>query len=261
MKRSIYTLVFFIVMIFGCEKEEISKSAPLKLDYYIESYELPGLGFIPQLKVAYQYESGKLSKYTVFSYDPDLQSLVEQRHFDFSYVNDQVDKIKGYLTGVDNHYIEYSYQYLPDSRVLKITENNLGAGINSEANFSYDDPNESVEVVYSFSTGGSFKYKFFYQSENILSDMTTQGAQLCNAGAYTYDHQNNPFKDLGYVDYQLNYLSANNKLTEEVSYVGCSFPSLVPEYYTYEYNDQGYPTVATTFFSSGAKSEKKFFYQ
>lgn len=248
----------------GCENDEISKSSG-KLDYYIESYDLDGPGngltFTPHIKVKYKYSGDKLTRYTVFSYGPDLKSLIEQRHFDFSYLNDRVDKIKGYLPDASNHYIEYSYQYLSDSRVSKITENNFGAGINSEANFSYNDTEESVQVAYSYSNGAGFEYEFNYVTANILTDKTTKGDQLCSDGAYTYDDQKNPFNDLGYVDYVLSNLSANNKLTENVNYVGCAFPSLVPESYSYEYNDKGYPAVAITHFSSDAKSEKKFFYR
>ena len=263
MKNLIYTF-FAILVLTGCENEEISKSSGTKLDYYIESYDLTGLGFTPQLKVTYQYNADKLSRYTVSSYNPDVQSLVELHYFDFSYVDGKVDKIKGYLPNASSHYVEYSYQYLPDSRVLRITENNSNTGINSEANFTYNDADESAKVTYTFSNGGSFEYEFFYLSDNILSDKTTRGEQLCSDGTYTYDQHYNPFKDLGYVDYLLNNLSANNKLTEDVNYVNCAFPSIVAESYSYEYNDKGYPTVATTFYKSGgnvAKSEKKFFYR
>jgi len=263
MKKFIYTF-FTILVLSGCENEEISKSTGTKLDYYIESYDVTGLGFTPQLKVIYQYNADKLIKYTVFSYSPDVQSLVEQRYFEFSYVNDQVSNIKGYLPDASSQYIEYSYQYSPDARVQKIIENNFGAGVNSEANFVYNDTDESIKVAYSYSNGASFEYELFYSSENILTDKTTRGEQLCSDGVYTYDQNKNPFNDLGYVDYVLSNLSANNKLTETVNYVGCAFPSIVPESYSYEYNDKGYPTVATTFYKSGgnvAKSEKKFFYR
>ncbi|HEU5291430.1 MAG TPA: hypothetical protein VFU05_12360 [Cyclobacteriaceae bacterium] len=262
MKKSLCAFSLVAIIMLGCDGDEISKSSG-KLDYYTESYDLAGLGldFTPQYKVTYQYDHDKLIRYTFFGYSPDSKSFVKQRYFDFSYVDDRVDKIKGYQAGATTHYIEYTYQYLPDSRVLKISENNSGTGINSEANFSYNDTDEKVMVAYSFSNGGSFEYEFNYGTSNILSDKTTRGAQLCSDGVYTYDENKNPFSELGYVDYTLSNLSANNKLTEDVNYVGCAFPSLVPESYSYEYNNVGYPTKATTFYSSGATSVKQFFYR
>ena len=263
MKRLPYSL-FALLILLGCENDENPKSSGTKLDYYIESYDLAGAGleFTPQTKVTYQYnKADKLSRYTVYSYSPDSKSFVKQRHFDFSYTQDQVVKIKGFTPGSSVHYIEYSYTYLPDSRVSKITENNSGTGINSEANFTYNDTDEFVKVAYSFSNGASFEYAFFYDNGNIENDKTTRGADLCNDGEYTYDDHLNPFNNLGYVDYFLNNISVNNKLTENINYVACSFPSFVPESYSYEYNDKGYPTSATTFFKGGSKSEKKFFYR
>lgn len=260
MKKSIYAFLIGL-LILGCDSEEVSRSSGTKLDYYIESYNLSGLEFTPQLKVVYQYDGDKLRRYTFFGYNPDSKSFEKQRYFDFSYNNDQVTKIKGYLTGANKHYIEYSYQYFPDSRVQKITENNLAGGISSEANFSYNDANETILVAYSFSNGGSFEYEVTYNNENIVSDKTTRGGELCNDGIYTYDTNKNPFKDLGYIDYFMSNLSSNNKLSEDINYVACGFPSLVPVSYSYEYNDKGYPTKATTLYSSGSTSEKQFFYK
>jgi hypothetical protein len=262
MKKSLLALSMAAFLVLGCESDDVPKSAG-KLDYYTESYDLAGLGldFTPQYKVAYQYDHDKLIRYTFFGYSPDSKSFVKQRYFDFSYVDGRVDKIKGFLPEATTHYIEYTYEYLPDSRVSKITEENNGNGINSVANFSYNDTEETVKVAYSYSNGGAFEYEFAYGSNNILTDKTTRGAQLCSDGAYTYDENNNPFYDLGYVDYTLTNISANNKLTEDVNYVGCSFPSLVPESYSYEYNNVGYPTKATTLYSSGGKSVKQFFYR
>jgi hypothetical protein len=265
MNRSVYALMLLSVLISSsCQDEEIKAKKEIKLDYYIESYDIDEPGFEPQLKVTYEYgESGRIHQYTVVSYNPNTGTLEEQRHFVFSYSNGKVEHINGYLPGNNNPYIEYSYQYLPSGEVSKISEKNHGAGINSEASFSYNQ-NGTIKVNYVFSNGGSFEYEFDYASGNVVNDKTTRGSQLCSDGQYTYDHHVNPFKDLGYVDYLLTNLSVNNKLTENINYIGCAFPSLVPESYTYEYNDNGYPISATTFYkSSGSvkKSRRDFFYK
>jgi len=270
MKIRLFALSLLITLVFtGCKDDEVTPvpvtPAEIKLDYYIESYDVPGLGFVPQMKVSYEYnETGKISKYTVLSYHPDSGSLAEVRYFVFSYVLNRVDNIKGFLAGANSPYVEYSYEYLVNDAVSKIRENNYAAGVNSEANFSYNAANNSIKVAYTFSNGGSFEYEFNYESENILNDKTTRGAQLCSNGQYTYDQHINPFRNLGYVDYMLNNLSVNNKLTEAVSYVACAFPTLVPVSYAYEYNEGGYPTFVTTSYKSGSAitaARKEIFYK
>ena len=209
MKKSLYALSFVAIVMLGCDGDEISKSSG-KLDYYTESYDLAGLGldFTPQYKVTYQYDHDKLIRYSFFGYNPESKSFEKQRYFDFSYVEGRVDKLRGFLPGATSHYVEYSYQYTPDGRVLKISEDNDGTGINSEANFSYNDEEETVNVAYTFSNGGSFEYEFNYVNQNILNDKTTRGAQLCSDGVYTYDDHKNPLSELGYVDYTLTNISS-----------------------------------------------------
>jgi hypothetical protein len=244
-----------------CQEDDLPKKER-RIDYYIESLEIPDLGFLPQLKVAYQYDdAGALQKYTVLGYNASTGLLEEQRHFDFSYADDKVAAIKGYLAGKVDPYIEYSYAYLPDNKVSKITEDNHAAGINSEANFIYR-PDNTVSAEYTFSNGESFQYEFDYTAGNIQTDKTTRGSQICSDGQYTYDQYKNPFKSLGYVDYSLTNLSVNNKVTENVNYIACAFPTLVPESYTYEYGDDGYPVTAITYYKGDhtAKSRKEFFY-
>jgi hypothetical protein len=235
------------------------------LDYYIESFEFLDLGSNPQVKVVYDYDaSGELTRYTVFGYSTDSQSLEEFSYFNFSRKNDRVDSIKGYFHEAVTPYIEYAYQYLADGRVSKITENNYAAGVNSEANFSYNPGSEIIKVAYTYSNGAGFNYEFDYSNGNILSDKTTRGSQLCSEGQYTYDQHVNPFNNLGYVDYTLTSLSVNNRLTESLDYVDCSFPSLVPEAYSYEYDSKGYPTAVTTFYKSDSdikRSRREFFYR
>jgi hypothetical protein len=256
-------LLILVCVILGCKEDEITPKT-VTLDYYEESFEIPGLDFQPQNKTVYEYDDeGRLTSYTFFSFDPNLNAMVEQRRFLFSYLDDRVDKIEGFLTNSTSPYIKYSYQY-DDVRVKKITENNYGAGVDSEASFSYPSAN-IVNVSYQFSNGGSFDYEMNVEGNNVLKDKTTRGAQLCSNGEYTYDQHPNPFASLGYIDYSLTNVSANNKLTEDVNYVACAFPNLKPELYEYEYNSDGYPTESITTYESSdehaPKSTKRFFYK
>ena len=107
MKKNIsYLLLSFVV--WNCHSEEAITTHEPKLDYYVESYDIPDLGFQPNLKIVYEYNSsGKLSKYIVSSYHPDLDSFHELRHVDLIYSdNAVVSKILGYLPGKLNTYLE-----------------------------------------------------------------------------------------------------------------------------------------------------------
>jgi hypothetical protein len=262
MKLPASVLVIISIMI-GCTEDE-TKPQKVVLDYYEETFEIQDLGFQPQNKIKYEYDlAGRLRGYTFFSFDPATESMVEQRHFVFTYKAGNVDGIEGFLTNSTSPYIKYFYEY-DGSIVKKIKENNYSAGINSEATFSYPSANRTV-VSYQFSNGGSFEYEMNVDGNNIISDKTTRGSQLCSNGVYTYDQYRNPFNALGYVDYFLTNVSANNKLTEAVDYVGCAFPNLKPESYEYEYNSDGYPIEMITTYASvdeiEPRSIKKFFYK
>jgi hypothetical protein len=266
MKKLILFTVFFATLLFAnsCKDEEtlVTPNTSRKLDYYVESYQLSDLGFQAEMKVQYDYDnSGKLTKQTFFGYNPTSNAVEELRHFNFSYVDGKVDKIRGYLVNVITAYIEDSYEYLSNGKTSKITEKNFAAGVNSEVNFNYDEANK-VKANYTFSNGGSFEYEISSVSGNIASDKTTKGSELCSNGNYTYDTKVNPFSKLGYIDYSFSNFSGNNKLTESANYIGCAFPSLVPESYSYEYDDAGYPTTATTIYKNKTgKSQKKFYYK
>lgn len=256
-------LLFLVSLTFGCKEDDVTPNV-VTLDYYEETFDIPDLDFHPQSKTVYDYDfAGKLIRSTFFSFDPNVESLVEQRYYLFSYVNGKVDKIEGFLTNSTSPYLEYSYQYA-DSRVTKITESNHSADIDSEATFSYPSANV-VSVAYQFSNGGSFNYEMTIEGNNIHKDKTTRGAQICSNGEYTYDQHPNPFNTLGYVDYTLTNVSVNNKLTENVSYIGCAFPNLKPESYEYEYNTDGYPTEVVTSYAAVdgivPKSTRRFFYK
>jgi hypothetical protein len=260
----IFIYLFVISLAFTrCEDEKIDHSLISKrLDYYTDSYITSGSVTQSQTKVQYLYgSSGKLEKYTVLSIDPTAQAQEVLRYFTFTYTLDKVSEVKGYFPNASIPYIEYSYVYLPGGEVSKISEINHSANVTSAANFSYMIPENKINVVYTFSNGGGFEYEFTYVGQNIISDKTTKGSQLCSNGVYSYDQKINPFKALGYVDYTLTSFSANNKLTENVNYLACAFPSLIPQSYLYEYDQDGYPTQATTIYSTqNIKQVRKFFY-
>jgi hypothetical protein len=263
--KTLFYLLALSIVLAGCDDDdETIGHTETKLHYYTESFKIDGFDYDPQYTVMYHYDkSGRLEKYTFYSYQPASDQLKEERTFNFTYLNGRVDQIEGILVNSTSPYIRYSYEYLPDAKVSKIKEVNTAAGINSEAIFDYQ-ADDVIKVDYHYSNGNSFQYEFHYGNNNILTDKTTRGTQLCSDGHYSYDDNKSPFQTLGYVDYLLFNLSVNNKLTESVNYVGCAFPTLLPESYEYEYGNHGFPTVAITKYKSGGaikQSRKNFYYK
>ncbi len=261
-----YTFTLFFVSLatlISCHNEETIFDEKPKLDYYLEySYGLD-LGFDPKSKVVYEYnETGSLSKYTILTYNPDTKLMVEQRFFIFVYSDQKIEYIRGYWSGEKDEYIHYHYQYGNDGEILRITERNILANVIGEANFSNSGDNIS-QVTYTYSNGGGFVYKMNRLNGNILTDSTMRGTDLCSVGRYAYDQQVNPFKELGYVDFQLINLSSNNKVKETMTFEDCYFPSFIPESHIYDYNRNGYPKSVVTTYKGHQKykTKKEFFYK
>jgi hypothetical protein len=260
--RSIYLLILLSSQIIGCENEETSNNGSI-LDYYIETYDFEELWNNDlKKKVEYEYnEAGKIIKYTVSKYSKTGDTYIKELDFTFSYVNDKVSSISR-----NNGSVVYSYQYSSDSRIQKIIETRAPVIIKySETNFTYNDTDGSVKVVYSDKNGVSREYEFNYLNLNIVSEKSTIGSQLCSEKEYTYDRHNNPFYNFGYVHYDLSNLSANNKLTEKTNYYTiCALQDLIPESYSYKYNENGYPTVIKTKYkptNTKVTSVKKLYYR
>jgi hypothetical protein len=238
---------------------------PKKLDYYTDTYDHSGLGLPPTTKVQYEYnEAGKLNKYTVYGYNTVTNAFEEQNYSLFFYNNNRLDKIKSYLNNGTFLSAEYAYQYSADGNVSKIIESNYAAAVTSEVNITYDLINKTARAAYTYSNGGSFEYEFYLDKGNLIKDKTTKGLQVCNEGVYTYDKGINPFQSQGLTNNLLTNLSINNRVTESVNYLTCFSPSSTPESYSYEYDQSGYPTLATTTYKKGneiGKSERRFFYK
>jgi hypothetical protein len=115
-----------------------------------------------------------------------------------------------------------------------------------------------VSVNYSLSNGNSFSYAFNTLYKNIVNDETTQAGQTCNQGSYLYDKNVNPFRHLGYMDFYLLYWSINNKVAEQVDYLACGFPVLMPLFHYYSYDQDGYPIEKITKYKPGANQNTSY---
>lgn len=218
-----------------------------------------------QSRTEYSYDNtGKVHRINFYeNYTTDSAAAVPTRYQTFEYLSSgSVSKLTNYWAN-NTKMSEDNYEYGVDGSLLRITEANYSAAVNSIMNLSVDASTQKVKASYAYSNGRGFDYEFSYIYKNLVSDKTTEGTDLCNNGSYSYDRNINPFKHLGYVSYLLadNY-SINNRLTENVDYVSCAFPSLVPISYSYKYDDLGYPTEKITHYKGTTQfSATKYYYQ
>lgn len=215
----------------------------------------------PVSKVSYEYQNGRVSKIHYYTWSKIEKAFVDESRSEFTYEGDKVKKIVTYLAGQEDQYAEDNYTYDAEGYVSHIQHKGVAAGITTDVDFQHLYGDRLVKASYSLSNGTGFEYEFVNQNGSQKSDKTTRGSQLCSEGTYTSDKNINPLKHLGYTDYLLRNYSISNRLTESVNYVGCSFPSFIPESYEYVYDGDGYPLRATTNYrSSGLKTEIEFTY-
>ena len=236
--------------------------------FSFEYLEGPNNTFPIQSRTEYEYnDAGKIERMTFYeNYSTDSTAKIPSRYRVFTYPGGTggPSKITEYLAPSNIITFEDTYEYGVDGTLLRITE--VRAGINGPItgvmSLTYDATNTQGIASYQYSNGSGFDYSFDYFLKNIVDDKTTKAGELCNQGAYSYDRNINPFKHMGYVSFVLDNYSANNKVTEDVNYLACAFPTLIPESYTFEYDNMGYPTKKITHYKSKTNvSATKYYYQ
>jgi hypothetical protein len=220
-----------------------------KLISYISyrEVEVVGTGIIeqPESRVYYNYKSNGLLEQIRYELYNTQSSLFEESFTEtFTYDDAKVSKIVGTRNG--QYFKELNYTYDMNT---KIVETNLNSGITTTMLFTIND--NHVQVAFTFSNGNSFLYEFDTNLNNIVNDKTTKGGQLCSNGVFTFDKNINPFHSLDYTDINFRNWSANNKLTEQTNYLACAFPTLIPAFHEYTYDNDGYPIEQITSYRSG----------
>ena len=229
-----------------------SKNAK-KLSSYITSSEVdtPGGGtvFRPESRVVYHYNaSDDLESINHQSYNSQTSQFEDTSLDVFTHEGAVVSHITTYLFGT--LYSDYDYQYGVENKItLTMHYNNEMVLTQSSAR---NEANNHMIVSYSLSNGNAFKYEFDILLKNIVSDKTTQSSQICHNGNFQYDKYINPFRHLGYNDFDFQNFSANNKVTEDVHYLACGFPTLVPVSHSYTYDQDGYPLEKITTYKIGS---------
>ncbi|MEJ0032553.1 MAG: hypothetical protein WDO15_20335 [Bacteroidota bacterium] len=200
----------------------------------------------PSTKTEYEYINGRIDIIRTSVWSTEGQHFIDQNKSEFTYSGNLVKKIVTYYADNQSGYVEDNYTYDADGNATHIQHKPSGNNITSDVDLVYSGGGRKVNAVYKFSNGTGFEYEVVNQYGSNKSDKTTRYGELCSNGAYTYDKNINPLGLLGYVDYLFRNYSISNKLTEDVDYVGCAFPSLVPEWYSYVYDADGYPLTQET---------------
>jgi hypothetical protein len=223
--------------------------------------QLPGGEFLPYRKTEYEWEDGKVSRILDYEYNAETESFFLSRHSSLTYSENRVVKMSGYHADNNELYIETLYEYNASGNISRIKESNSEAGVNTEVNLTWDYPHQSAKAVFEFSNGEGFIYDFSLTEKNISADKTREGSSVCNEGSYEFDRNINPYRHLGYVDLLLGNISINNKTSEDVQYLACSFPQVVVESYDYTYAESGYPLSGTAHYSNGADGIEEYSYE
>ncbi|MBL0741001.1 hypothetical protein [Chryseolinea lacunae] len=221
-----------------------------KLARYVtwREVDLPdgGVVYQPVSKVQFTYDaSGHLAYIVAQAYNDKTSKFEDTTTDTFFFEGDAVSKIITTLNG--QPYSNYVYTYGAET---KIKATLLYANLVATQTTKRDDTNNHIDVTYNYSNGNAFVYAFDFAYKNIVSDKTTKD-KLCNTGTYTYDKNINPLRHLGYQDINLVNWSASNKLTEDVHYIACSFPTLLPVKHDYTYDADGYPVTKITTYAKG----------
>ena len=229
-----------------------SKNAK-KLSSYITSSEVdaPGGGtvFRPESRVLYHYNaSDDLEHINHQSYNSQTSQFEETSLDVFTHQGAVVSHITTYLFG--KLYSDYDYQYGVENKIAFTMHFNKEMVLTQSS--AINEANDHMIVSYSLSNGNAFKYEFDILLKNIASDKTTQSSQHCHYGNFQYDKNINPFRHLGYNDFDFQNWSANNKVTEDVHYLACGFPTLIPVSHSYTYDQDGYPVEKITTYKIGS---------
>ena len=257
-KNSRFNFFIVVFFIFSCsDSNEVSKKKEIRLDSYVELILGSGLEFNPTMEIKYHYNVfDELTEFSVFNFNPQTKLMEEQSFFELIYNNRKVQSIVGYLYNTKEKYIEYKYEYYQNGSVAKIIERNILNETQTQANFEYSNSILS-KITYNYTNAQVLEYEIDLKNGNIIKDKVIRENMLCSKGQYSYDQHNNPFKLLGFLDYQLNNLTNNNKTNEDVNFLSCSFPSFIPESHTYTYNTQNYPVSVITKFKNNPELKLK----
>jgi hypothetical protein len=214
----------------------------------------------PNSKTEYEYTDRRISGIKSYVWAADSKSFVIQTTSEFLFVGNKLQQIVTRDASDPSNHLEDNYTYTAEGNLSHIQHKPTG-GVTVDVDLVYSDGGRSTRAVYKFSNGSSFEYELLTQFGSNRSDKTTRYGELCSTGSYTYDKNVNPLAHMEYTDYLFRNYSISNRITENVDYIGCAFPSLVAESYAYDYDEDGYPLrQETRYKSTSVKSSVEYTY-
>lgn len=118
----------------------------------------------------------------------------------------------------------------------KSYDQQTGVAVSYSAVPSYD----LIQGDYVFHNGNTLRYSMKFHNGNKVQDQAQSSTGGAESSTYGYDHEINPYHQLGYDDLFFTNASKNNITSVHKGYSG-NIPSVVPYKYEYLYDADGYP--------------------
>ena len=218
-----YRLVVIAVLA-ACSKNDPLLDADHVFDTKLKSattyLQASNGSFTPGEMTEFIYVAGKLNLEMQSQYDVMTGTYSLFSTATYSYNKDGlVDKIEKQFAGYLNKAIT-RYEYT-GGKVSRITRDDE---VDTEATIKYLSA-DTVEVLYKFSNGRFFTYKFKTKNDNIIFERTIDDSnKVISETSTEFNNFSNPMKLLGYTDLLFGYYSTNNKTKVSAAYFG-SFPT------------------------------------
>lgn len=106
--------------------------------------------------------------------------------------------------------------------------------------YSVLPPYELIHTDFVFHNSNTMKYNMKFYNGNKIEDKAQSSTGGAESSTYGYDHEINPYHQLGYDDLFFTNASKNNITSVLKGYSG-NIPSVVPYKYEYLYDNDGYP--------------------
>jgi hypothetical protein len=246
MKTLVSVLVLLSIVI-GCSDDDNAPTANgPRLKSVITHLQTQSGEFRPGEKVEYFYsDAGVLTRREQSQYDVTTKAYFPFSTTTYFYKNGNLYKEEQNIFSGSKKIVT-TYEYT-GNKVIRIIEDN---DVDTEASIQYLSGNR-VEVVYRHSNNRWFTYRFTLNHNNKeFEQILGEDSQVNSEVTHEYDTGKNPLTLLGYTDLFFTNISANNRVKTSSEYYSGAFPQSTPVSYTYEYNEQNYPTQQITTYQS-----------
>jgi len=216
--------------------------------------------------ITYKYfDDGNIKSMNISDVDGYVQEII------FVYENGELISYLGHKTGPNNllHDETNVINYNNLEQIVKIcivSEDNFYGTKVGRMEFEYSEEGNLIEYVrynsensefYNCDNIESIYFKELYEFDNgnIIrseSDGTIFTGTYKN---YIYDDENNPYENIRPLALRKILLYSKNNISELTHFKSENNEIIGQTIYTYEYNDDEYPTLSTKSFSSDGKSQ------